>query len=328
MPSLAIVRASNAAWNPAYTPVGVFVGGTSGIGEGIAEAFARHTKGNAHIILVGRNRAAATSILARLEKPAIPGLAREFLECDLSLLRNVKRTSAEILSRFPRVNFLVLTAGAISLSGLDVTEEGVDRQMALLYYSKWAFVDGLLPGLRAARDAGEDARVSAVHTAGKSGPIDLDDLGLKKGFTSGMSNVRKLFPQLSAYQDLLAEGFAEHNPGMSFFHAHPGAVDTPLLRASPSAVLRYLHYVRYLFMPTLFMRAKSISVCGEHQLYALLQAPPGASRVGEDGDDIGLGGTAMKAGRRVAARSAPRIQQRVQNWNKLEGGSLWIGPGL
>ncbi|KAJ7434470.1 NAD(P)-binding protein [Mycena latifolia] len=290
MPSLAIVRASNAAWNPAYTPVGVFVGGTSGIGEGIAEAFARHTKGNAHILLVGRNRAAAASIFARIEKPPSPGLTREFLQCDLSLLQNVKRTCAEIRARFPRVNFLVLTAGAISFAGLDVTTEGVDRQMATLYYSKWAFVDGLLPALRAARDAGEDARVSAVHTAGRGGPIDLDDLGLMKGFSSGMSNVRKLLPQLASYQDLLAEGFAERNPDISFFHAHPGSVDTPVLRASPSAVLRSLHYVRYLLMPGLLLRAKSISVCGEHQLYALLQAPPGASRVGQDGDDIGVGG--------------------------------------
>ncbi|KAJ7797436.1 hypothetical protein B0H13DRAFT_1468621, partial [Mycena leptocephala] len=67
MPTLVAVRASNATWDPSYTPVGVFVGGTSGIGEGIAEAFARHTKGNAHIILNHRRR--QTAILARLEKP-------------------------------------------------------------------------------------------------------------------------------------------------------------------------------------------------------------------------------------------------------------------
>jgi len=33
-------------------PVGVFVGGTAGIGQGMAEAYARHTKGNAHIMYV------------------------------------------------------------------------------------------------------------------------------------------------------------------------------------------------------------------------------------------------------------------------------------
>ena len=55
MPSLAAARAANAAFSPSYFPVAIFVGGTSGIGEATARAFARYTKGNAHIILVGRN---------------------------------------------------------------------------------------------------------------------------------------------------------------------------------------------------------------------------------------------------------------------------------
>ncbi|KAJ7434477.1 hypothetical protein FB451DRAFT_1571960 [Mycena latifolia] len=96
------------------------------------------------------------------------------------------------------------------------------------------------------------------------GPIDLDDLGLMKGFSSGMSNIRKLLPQLASYQNLLAEGFAERNPDISFFHAHPGSVDTPVLCAPPFAALCSLHYVRYLLMPGLLLRAKSIFVCGEH----------------------------------------------------------------
>jgi NAD(P)-dependent dehydrogenase (short-subunit alcohol dehydrogenase family) len=292
MPTLATVRASNATWDPSYTPVGVFVGGTSGIGEGIAEAFARHTKGNAHIILVGRNRPTATAILARLEKPPVPGLTREFLPCDLTLIANAKRTAAAIRERFPRIHFLFLSAGAVSLKGLDIGEEGVDRQMAALYYSKWAFIEGLLPALRAAHGAGEDARVAALHTAGRGGPVDLDDLGLMKGISGGLKSVRKLVPQLASYQDLMAEvrfsllffsflhklthlsqAFAAHeaNTGISFTHAFPGTVDTPLLRASPSAILRAVHYLRFLLFPTLMFRAMTISECGEYQLYGLLQ---------------------------------------------------------
>ncbi|KAG5643917.1 hypothetical protein DXG03_009489 [Asterophora parasitica] len=69
MPSLAAVRTANAAFKPSYVPVTIFVGGTSGIGQGLAEAFARHTNGTAHIVIIGRNRAAANAILARFPKP-------------------------------------------------------------------------------------------------------------------------------------------------------------------------------------------------------------------------------------------------------------------
>jgi hypothetical protein len=93
----------------------------------------------------------------------------------------------------------------VSLKGLDIGEEGVDRQMAALYYSKWAFIDGLLPALREAHGAGEDARVAALHTAGRGGPVDLDDLGLLKGIGGGLKNLRKIVPQLASYQDLMAE---------------------------------------------------------------------------------------------------------------------------
>jgi hypothetical protein len=73
--------------------------------------------------------------------------------------------------------------------------------MAALYYSKWKFIEGLLLALRAAHRAGEDAR----HTVGRGGPVDLDDLGPMKGISVGMKSVRRLVPQLTSYQDLMAE---------------------------------------------------------------------------------------------------------------------------
>lgn len=48
-------------------PVAVFVGGTAGIGQGMAEVFHKHTNGNGHIVLVGRNRDAAEKIIMELE---------------------------------------------------------------------------------------------------------------------------------------------------------------------------------------------------------------------------------------------------------------------
>ncbi|KAG6871109.1 hypothetical protein C0993_003813, partial [Termitomyces sp. T159_Od127] len=98
MPILDAVRTANAAFKPAYTPVAIFVGGTSGIGQGLAEAFARHTKGNAHIILIGRNRAAAESIIAQFPKPTdSTKYTHEFVQCDVSRMKNVESVTKELL---------------------------------------------------------------------------------------------------------------------------------------------------------------------------------------------------------------------------------------
>lgn len=40
------VLASNKSYNPSYRPTALFVGGTSGIGEGAATALAKATKGS------------------------------------------------------------------------------------------------------------------------------------------------------------------------------------------------------------------------------------------------------------------------------------------
>jgi hypothetical protein len=116
-----------------------------------------------------------------------------------------------------------LTAGAISLKGFDPTPKGIDRPVASLYYSKWAFTDGLLPLLRAAKEVWEDARVAAVHTAERSILVDLEDLGLKEAVENGVRGVKSLVGQLASYQDLMAEVRA-----LSFFSPfipHPSSAD-------------------------------------------------------------------------------------------------------
>jgi NAD(P)-dependent dehydrogenase (short-subunit alcohol dehydrogenase family) len=183
MPSLPAIRASNAAFSPAYTPVALFVGGTSGIGQGMAEAFARHLNGNAHIVIVGRNRAAADSIISQFPKPTAAGITHEFIQCDITQMKNVQSVTNELLTRLPKINFLVMTPGIMTTKGRDETVEGIDKKMAVHYYARWKFTHDLMPALLKANAAGEDAKVMSVMAAGKGGEIDLDDLGLKKSYS-------------------------------------------------------------------------------------------------------------------------------------------------
>jgi NAD(P)-dependent dehydrogenase (short-subunit alcohol dehydrogenase family) len=205
MPSLAVLRASNAAFSPSYTPVAIFVGGTAGIGQGIAEAFARHTKGNAHLIIIGRNRAAADSILSHFPKPTASSessanVTHEFVQCDVTLMKNVHAATKEILTRVPKVNFLVMTMGYVTLKGWEETEDGVDKKLAVFYYARWKFINDLLPALKKAKEAGEDAKVLSVLAPGMGTEIDVDDIGLKKTFS-----YRKARSQVPTYNDLMME---------------------------------------------------------------------------------------------------------------------------
>lgn len=141
MPCPASIRTANVgiASSLPYQPVAIFVGGTSGIGAGMARAFARYRNGDAHIVLVGRNRAAAEEILASLPKPDGKEAKHEFVECDVSHMRNVRRTTAELTARLPKVNFLVMSPGIMTLQGRTESDEGIDRKLALHYYARWRF---------------------------------------------------------------------------------------------------------------------------------------------------------------------------------------------
>ncbi|KAE9394640.1 hypothetical protein BT96DRAFT_827369 [Gymnopus androsaceus JB14] len=284
-PAISVIKARSAKFSPSYLPVAVFVGGTSGIGRGIAEAFARHTKGNANIILVGRNRAAADEIIAGFPRPTSPFAKHEFLHCDATLMKNIQITTKEILSRHSKVNFLVLSPGVLNFTKED-TEEGIDRTLALFYYGRWKFAYDLAPALSKAREENEDAKVLSVLSAGNGVKIDVNDLELKK--CSTMTAVRAV----ATYNDLMMDGFALHYPNLALAHSYPGWVRTPLGLDSPTFIVRVIATLtNSRFSPFSYLPL-SIEECGEYSLNGILHtaSTPGAWRIGKYGEDIGKKG--------------------------------------
>ncbi|TFK90027.1 NAD(P)-binding protein [Polyporus arcularius HHB13444] len=274
MPALAAVRAANAAFSPAYFPVAVFVGGTSGIGRATAEAFARYTKGNAHIVIVGRNKSAADEIIASFPKPTKPEAKHEFVPCDAFLMRNVQATTTSLRERLPKINFLVLSPGLFNFRGREETAEGIDKRLGLHYYARWKFVYDLLPLLRKAKDAGEDAKVMSVLGAGHGGAVELDNLGLKKSYSALKAGLTS-----PTYTDLMFEHHARENPDLAFIHINPGAVATSLVRDS--------HWALRPLVALASALAAAPQDCAEYVLYALFQTERGFSRRNQRGDDIG-----------------------------------------
>lgn len=257
-PKLAAIRTSNEEIISKLTgtPVAVFAGGTSGIGQGMAETFAKWRGGKAHIIIVGRNEAAAQDIFSRLPKPSSSlgeaEWSHEFVQCDATLMSNVHRASQEILAKHPKINFLAMSPGFFSSAGRTETSEGIDQKLAVHYYARWKFIDELVPALQAAKDEGEEARVVSVLAAGHGGRIDVNNLGLKKGFS-----IKAAANGATTYNDYMIEvrthitfespfliassffqSFAERHPAITFAHSYPGFVLTNLMASARTSWMR------------------------------------------------------------------------------------------
>ncbi|KAJ2922943.1 hypothetical protein H1R20_g14109, partial [Candolleomyces eurysporus] len=282
-PTLAAIRRSNAEFvgNLKGAPVAVVVGGTSGIGQGMAEAFARWRSGRAHIVIVGRSEAVAKEIIATFPKPTTgegESWSHEFVKCDATLMKNVKSASEEILARHSKINYLIMSPGFFTTSGRDETPEGIDKKLAVHYYGRWKFIDQLLPALRKAKEEEEEARVLSVLSAGYSGKIDVNDLGLKKGYS-----VKAAADAAPTYNDLMIESFHERNPDIIFAHSYPGGVLTNLISSARSAWMRAVAPIaNTLARPFLVTRHD----CAEYMWHGLLTSTDGAIRFDNHGENL------------------------------------------
>lgn len=280
MPALSVVRAANLAAIPKYRPTAVFLGGTSGVGQAVAEALAGATNGNAHIILCGRNKSAADKIIQSFPTPSGPPSAStstyEFEPCDATLMSNVRSTTASLLGRLNKLNYLVLTPGFLTLKGRDETSEGIDKKLALNYYARWRFVHDLMPLLEKAKAQGEEARVLTVLAAGTNGKLDENDLDLKKGY-----GLKAAGDSATAMNDLMCEDFAAQHPDMAFIHAFPGIVRTPMLMDFHWSLKPFIFMLRPFTV--------SPADCAQWMLYTLLdpQFSKGAFFRNNQADDVG-----------------------------------------
>jgi NAD(P)-dependent dehydrogenase (short-subunit alcohol dehydrogenase family) len=156
MPSVTDARAFNSSYKPSTagssstssTPVAVVVGGTAGIGAGIAGALASSFKGDVDVYIIGRNKAAGQAVLdgLPLPSPSQDGAGarrpiRDFIPCDAWLMRDVASTTAELKTTkgVDKINYLVMSPGIMTLQGRTESDEGIDQKLALHYYARWKF---------------------------------------------------------------------------------------------------------------------------------------------------------------------------------------------
>ncbi|RAK84728.1 short-chain dehydrogenases/reductase [Aspergillus costaricaensis CBS 115574] len=222
MPTLSQVRQSNTALGAQRQKmVAVFVGGTSGIGEATAKQMALAVK-QPTIHLVGRNPASGSRVLEEL-RASNPNGSFHFIQSDVSLLRSVDKACAEITDKEKQIDLLFMSTGHLSLSKNE-TDEGLDDNHALRYYSRMRFVQNLMPLLSASPGP---ARVVSILAGGQEGTIEEDNFDLTKSWTFSKSNT-----YAATLNSLAIEHLATAHPTVSFLHVFPGIVRTPLMNTT------------------------------------------------------------------------------------------------
>jgi NAD(P)-dependent dehydrogenase (short-subunit alcohol dehydrogenase family) len=154
-------------------------GGTDGVGKEVARGLAR---AGHRVVLVGRDADKGARVERELRETT-SNADVQFLQADLSLVREANRLADEIASRWPALHYLVHSAGVVR-GRRELTAEGVESNFAINYLSRFALTMRLLPLLEATGRPGEVARIVIVSGAAQNGTIHFDDVNLTANFTT------------------------------------------------------------------------------------------------------------------------------------------------
>ncbi|KAK6067842.1 NAD(P)-binding protein [Seiridium cupressi] len=196
------------------------VGGTGGIGYGIA-------------CRIAAEASSSTVIISGRTKPgSIPHPNIEFRKLDASSMHAIKAyTDAYKLAQEPPLDLLVLTQGVLTIAGRTETLEGIDRKMALHYYGRQLLIRELLPVLK------QDAKVLIVLDSVNGGPtkVNWEDLDLKTTFSIGnaMSHCTSMNDAMVQQYASEQQQKADSGSRRHFVHAYPGFVKTNLDQSLP-----------------------------------------------------------------------------------------------
>ena len=125
--------------------VALISGGGTGIGRGIALAFAREGAG---VAVAGRRLEKIQEVAREIQKEGGAGFA---VECDVTQARDVGRAVKGSVERFGRLNVLVNCAGALHVSTVEgISEEEWDRLMAVNVKGTFLMSRAVLPEFRKA----------------------------------------------------------------------------------------------------------------------------------------------------------------------------------
>jgi len=145
----------------------LITGGTGGIGKETARGLA---KLDAHVILVGRDRARGEATVAEVK--ATSGNEHvDLLLADLSSQAAIRELAREVMARYPRLDVLINNIGGLYPQRW-LTVDGIEATFAVNHLNPFLLTHLLLPVL----EGGAPARVINVTGGMPTGAIDLGNL--------------------------------------------------------------------------------------------------------------------------------------------------------
>jgi NAD(P)-dependent dehydrogenase (short-subunit alcohol dehydrogenase family) len=196
-------------------------GGNGGMGFATGKALAQ--KG-ATVVLLARSKERGEAAVKQIVD-ATSNKNVSLVQCDLSLLADVRRAADEFKSKHQQLHVLVNNAG-VFLKQREVTSEGLEKTFATNYLSHFLLTHLLLDTMKASKPA------RIINIASKTGgmKIDFDDMMLEKGYSyiSGMGRTKLAMQMMTAEMAKRLEG-----TGVTINVVHPGLVKTEILDEGP-----------------------------------------------------------------------------------------------
>jgi NAD(P)-dependent dehydrogenase (short-subunit alcohol dehydrogenase family) len=210
--------------------IALVTGGTDGIGKAIADVLANQGIG---VVIVGSNAEKGATAVGELRRSSGNDQI-EFVQADLSLMRNVDALAAEVRERWPRLRYLVLCAG-IMRGQHTLTAEGIETNFAINYLSRFALTEALLPRLAADGHADNAARILVISGAAQDGTVRYEDVNL-----AGKFNILRAVSQFCEANDVFVLELArrltatEPSPFITVTVLKVGAVRTNIRSQFPT----------------------------------------------------------------------------------------------
>src|SRR6266566_3606164 len=226
-------------------------GGTDGVGKEVARGLAR---AGHRVVLVGREADKGARV-EREMRETTDNADVQFLQADLSLVREANRLADEIASRWPVLHYLVHSAGVVR-GRRELTAEGVESNFAINYLARFALTGRLLPLLEAASRLGEAARIVLVSGAAQNGAIHFDDVNLTANFTT-LRAVWQFCQANDVFTVELARQLAvDNDPRVTITSLKLGVVKTNIRREFP----RWMQWlVPFVFDPLLAQTPQEVA---------------------------------------------------------------------